>query len=138
MHTSHLVLTNKMSELDRLRDFLEDLANQWDIPPAVGMSVNLALEEAFANIVNYAFKDKLSHEIAFGFHKKDDQLVISISDHGQPFDPTNRPSPDLTLSAEDRPIGGLGIFLVNKIMDKVEYERKKNTNQLTLTKLIDQ
>ena len=138
MHTSHLVLTNKMSELDKLRDFLEDIASQWGIPPAVGMSVNLALEEAFANIVNYAFKDELPHEIAFRFQKKDDQLVISISDDGQSFDPTKKSAPDLTLPAEERPIGGLGILLVTKIMDKVEYKRMDNTNQLTLTKQINQ
>lgn len=138
METSQLVLTNKISELNKLRDFLEDIAEPWDIPPAVSMSVNLALEEAFANIVNYGFTDGGEHRITFCFKKQDKRLVISITDHGQAFDPTRQSPPDTSLPAEDRPIGGLGIFLVNKIMDKVEYERKKNTNQLTLTKLIDQ
>jgi len=63
-------------------------------------------------------------------------LKIEIIDDGLPFDPTNRPMPDVTLSAEDREIGGLGIYLIQQIMDTVKYSRIDNNNILTLTKNI--
>ncbi|MFP4468614.1 MAG: ATP-binding protein [Bacteroidales bacterium] len=138
MKTSQLYLTNKISELEKLRDFMEHIGAHWHIPSSVGMSVNLALEEAFANIVNHAFTDNKAHEIRFFFQMDGDQLVISITDDGQQFDPTKKEPPDLDLPAEERPIGGLGIYLIQKIMDRVEYNRIDHTNQLTLTKRIKQ
>jgi anti-sigma regulatory factor (Ser/Thr protein kinase) len=138
MKTAQLRLDNRISELDRLRGFLENtVVKQWSIPPAVGMSVNLALEEAFANIVQYAFDDQGPHEIELLFELRDKQLVITITDDGHTFDPTKKDAPDTTLPAGDRPVGGLGILLVRKIMDEVWYKRIDNINQLTLTKKIN-
>ncbi len=138
MKTAQLTLDNRISELDKLRELLEEtVVEQWGISPAVGMSVNLALEEAFANIVQYAFDDQEPHEIDLLFQLKDKQLVITIRDDGHAFDPTKKDAPDTSLPAGERPIGGLGIFLVKKIMDEVTYNRIDNINQLTLTKKIN-
>ncbi len=138
MRNFHLTLTNRISELYKLRKFLEDtVVGQWGIPPSVGMSVNLALEEAFANIVQYGYGVQGPHKIDLLFQMKDNQLVITITDDGQAFDPTKKDAPDTTLPAGARPVGGLGIFLVRKIMDTVAYKRINNMNQLILTKKIN-
>lgn len=137
METAHLKLTNAISELDKLRELIEGtVVGQWGLAPAVGMSVNLALEEAFANIVQYAFRDQGPHVIELFFQWNGNRLVVTITDDGHAFNPTKKEDPDTTLPAGERPIGGLGILLVRKIMDKVEYERTGNQNKLILTKTI--
>jgi len=138
MQTYTIKLLNKVSELDKIRDTLEKLVEDWGLPPALGMSVNLALEEAFTNIVNYAFEDRDPHDIDVSFLLNGDQMKITITDDGKHYDPTKQPDPDTGLPAEDRPIGGLGIFLIRKIMDRIDYRREGNKNHLILIKNIQQ
>ncbi len=138
METYTLRLTNKLSELDKIRDTLEELAAKWAIPPETGISVNLALEEAFTNIVNYGYNDNTDHEIEMVFTFDYDQLTISITDDATPYDPTRQPDPDIELSAPERPVGGLGVFLIKKIMDDVQYARNNDKNILTLKKKLNQ
>lgn len=127
-------LANRIDELETIRQGLEVLVSDWAIPPHLEIPLNLALEEAFTNVVNYAFDDDNTHEIIIQFKKKEGNLEVTITDDGQPFDPTERVDPDTALGAEERPVGGLGIFLIKKIMDHVEYRRSDNKNQLILTK----
>lgn len=138
MQEYKLRLENKISELDKIRDALEEMAAAWGLPPQVSMSVNLALEEAFTNIVNYAYDDDGRHEITLDFHMRDNELHIAIRDGGRPYDPTVQDEPDIALPATDRPIGGLGIFLIKKIMNEIRYERKDDKNQLFLKKTLTQ
>lgn len=138
MEAHQVTFANKISELDKLRDALENLCSRWDIPPAICMSVNLALEEAFTNIVNYAFDDQNPHEISMEFSHADNQLKVVITDDGKPYDPTLQKAPDISLPAADRPIGGLGVFLIRKIMDEISYKRTSNQNKLYLSKHINQ
>ncbi|MDD4032441.1 MAG: ATP-binding protein [Bacteroidales bacterium] len=133
-----LTLRNRVEELTRVEAFLEELATEWDLPVKLILNLNLALEEAVTNIMFYGYDDEEVHTILIDFTRQDDLLTISIMDDGHAYDPTARPDPDITLAAEDRPIGGLGIFLIKKIMDQVEYERKENKNYLTLNKRIEQ
>lgn len=100
-------------------------------------SLNLVLEEALTNIILYGLDNQSEHIIEIEFKKSDDQLFISLIDDGIAYDPTQKADPDLTLSVEDRPIGGLGIFLIKKIMNQVVYSRKENKNYLMLTKNIN-
>jgi anti-sigma regulatory factor (Ser/Thr protein kinase) len=129
-----LILANQLGELETIRASLDSLVKAWGIPASMEFSLNLALEEAFTNVVNYAFDDGKEHKIELGFKKQEGNLVITITDDGQPYDPTQTPEPDTGLDVRKRPIGGLGIFLVKKFMDKVEYRRIDNKNQLILTK----
>lgn len=131
-------LANRIDELETIRQGLEVLVSDWEIPPYMEIPLNLALEEAFTNIVNYAFDDNNIHEIIIQFRKAKGILEVTLTDDGQPFDPTARTDPDTGLGAEERPIGGLGIFLIKKIMDRVEYRRNDNKNQLILTKHLSQ
>ncbi len=100
------------------------------------MNINLALEEAVSNVIFYAFDDEKEHDIKIVISLENKNLSIEIIDDGKPFDPTARKQPDVSLPAEDRPIGGLGIFLIRKMMDNVTYNRHNNLNTLTLLKNI--
>lgn len=113
---------------------LETLAARWRLESALVMNLNLVLEEALSNIIFYAFRDQDVHKIRISITREGDRLTIRIRDDGIPFDPTAAPAPDTSLPAGERPIGGLGILLISKLMDNVHYARIDNQNVLTLTK----
>jgi len=96
--------------------------------------VKLAVEEAVVNAMNYAYPVGITGNIAVEAHYNQDVVKFVIIDSGKSFDPTKAAAVDTTLSAEDRPIGGLGIFLVRELMDSINYERVGGNNILTLTK----
>ncbi|MFA6127973.1 MAG: ATP-binding protein [Bacteroidales bacterium] len=127
---------NQMEELTRVEGFLEEIGDTWGLPMPLMLSINLVLEEALTNVILYGFDDENQHLIEIHFTLDRDRLGISIVDDGHEYDPTVKADPDITLPAEERPIGGLGIFLIKKIMDTVEYQRKDNKNYLILTKII--
>ncbi|MDD2380339.1 MAG: ATP-binding protein [Mariniphaga sp.] len=127
-----LIIKNNISELERLVAFLESLQNEWNIPASTIPSINLALEEALTNVIFYAFENDDEQEIKLDFKLNNNQLTMIISDNGKPYDPTTKTDPDINLSVKDRPVGGLGIFLIKQLMDEVSYQRKGNLNQLTL------
>jgi sigma-B regulation protein RsbU (phosphoserine phosphatase) len=98
------------------------------------MSLNLALEEAVVNVMNYAYPKGTVGTVTIDAEASDERLKFVITDQGAPFDPTAKEDADITLSVEDRPIGGLGIFLVRQLMDSINYERVNGCNVLTLRK----
>jgi sigma-B regulation protein RsbU (phosphoserine phosphatase) len=98
------------------------------------MSINLALEEAVVNVMTYAYPQETTGNVDIEAMANDERLKFTISDWGTPFDPTAQKEVDTTLSAEERPIGGLGIHLVRHIMDSINYERTDGKNVLTLRK----
>jgi serine/threonine-protein kinase RsbW len=131
-----IVLTNRLDELQKISGFIDDLADEWNLPFHLTMSLNLVLEEAFTNIVNYAYQDKDEHIIEIILENNGQALDITMKDDGIPYDPTMREDPDVTLPPEEREIGGLGIFLIKKMMDKVVYRRENNHNILMMNKII--
>jgi serine/threonine-protein kinase RsbW len=132
----HFVIENQVSELSRLAEEIEKLADKWKMPQALAMNINLVIEEAVTNIIFYAFTDSSKHEISITISVFNNILTIELTDNGIPFDPSSHQKPDITLTAEERDVGGLGIFLISQIMDEIHYARKKNQNILTLTKSI--
>jgi anti-sigma regulatory factor (Ser/Thr protein kinase) len=112
-------------------------------PPKICSQIGIVIDEIFSNIARYAYKpDKLSHASSGAAGDAavrisvDDKIIIEFEDTGLPYNPLENPDPDLTLGAEEREIGGLGLFMVKKIMDTVEYRREGNKNILTLRKNI--
>lgn len=99
--------------------------------PAV-FQLNLALEEAVVNVMNYAYGEEKGQPVILDMEAEGDTLTFILSDNGAPFDPTAAEDPDITLSAEERGIGGLGIFLVKQLMEEVHYERENEQNKLTM------
>lgn len=123
-----------MNELDRIVQWIEEIAEKFELSPGVVFNLNLVIEEAFTNIVNYAFTDLQKHSIEIQIELENQVLSLSITDDGIAYDPTLKEEPDITLRAEEREIGGLGIFLIRKIMDSVKYQRIDNKNVFTMWK----
>jgi serine/threonine-protein kinase RsbW len=132
--TEHFVIENRIGEIPLLAEKIEALADKWNLPMPLVMNINLVVEEALSNIIFYAFSDNKKHKIRMSFLLKKNLLTIRITDSGKAFDPTAQLQPDISLPAVERPIGGLGIFLISKIMDMVYYTRKNNRNTLILKK----
>lgn len=131
-----LVISNNIAELNRVVAFLDELEEVWMLPMTLMTPLNLVMEEALTNVIFYAYEEGSHNEISVDFYLSNNQLDIKITDSGKPFDPTAKADPDISLSVEDRPIGGLGIFLIRKIMDNVSYERVGQCNVLSMTKMI--
>lgn len=132
-----LMLHNDTRELQLLVDFVEALCREFELNQADSMSLQLALEEAVVNVMQYAFAPGTVGEIKISVEHDAGRLIFSIEDGGLPFDPTEVADADVLLSADQRKIGGLGIYIVRQIMDKVEYRRCGERNILRLTKTIN-
>ena len=131
-----LILQNEVAEISKLAIFIEELGEEFGLSPELVFNLNLVLEEAVSNVILYAYPKEEHQTISLIARKKDNQLIFVLTDSGKEFDPTQAPDADITLSAEDRPIGGLGIFLIRQIMNTVEYQRIEGKNFLTLVKLL--
>ena len=108
-----------------------------DCPLKAQMQIDVAVDEMLANITSYAYEDGTGDlTVRFDYDAGRSAAVITFMDSGKPFNPLEREDPDVTLSVEERQIGGLGIFLVKKTMDDMEYRRERDRNILTITKFI--
>ena len=129
-----IVLANEISEVSKLNDFIEEIGREFTIAPDVLFNLNLVLEEAVVNVINYAYPKEEHEFIYLSASMHEGSIVLVLTDTGKAFDPTAAPEADITLSADERQIGGLGIFLIRQIMNEVKYERIDGKNILTLEK----
>ena len=129
-----LTLTNDLKRVPRLNTFIDEVCEANGFDMATTMQINLAIEEAVVNVMNYAYPKGTKGDITIETKANKTELSFVISDTGKPFDPTAKAEVDITLSAEDRQIGGLGIHLIRQIMDHINYERVDGHNILTLIK----
>lgn len=129
-----LTLHNDIREIPQLSAFVESVCEEASLDMGVTMSLNLALEEAVSNVMMYAYPEGTVGRVVVEASLEEGCLVFVLRDKGKPFDPTAAPEADITLGVEERPIGGLGIFLVRQIMDSVRYVREGDENVLILTK----
>ncbi|MBQ5391717.1 MAG: SpoIIE family protein phosphatase, partial [Spirochaetales bacterium] len=132
-----LEIDAKVENLDQVLSFVDSRLEARDCPAGYMMNIDIAVEEIFVNIASYAYDGGPGKAwIRIGFEEYPHTMVLTFIDKGKPFDPVSKPDPDVTLSAEERKIGGLGIFMVKKSMDTMEYTRKDDSNILTITKKI--
>ena len=126
----------KFEFLDEIRDFVGDIARQNGFGSKEIYGIQLATDEAASNIIEHAYEHINDGvlELSCGF--KGGEITVILVDHGEPFDPSEIPMPDLKADLSDRKIGGLGIFLMRKLMDEVHYDSQpsKNSNTLTMSK----
>lgn len=132
-----LVLKNEISEISKLAIFIEELGEELGLTPDLVFNLNLVLEEAVSNVILYAYPKEEQQELSLSASISNNNLVFVLTDSGKEFDPTQAPDADITLSAEERQIGGLGIFLIRQIMNQVEYQRIDGKNVLTLGKQLN-
>ena len=135
--TETLTLHNDISEVPLLNNFIKAVASRLGFEPSTALELQLAVEEAVVNVMDYAYPPDTVGMVTVATTTDGQSMEIVISDSGTPFDPTKQEKADISLSVEERQIGGLGIFLVNEIMDTVSYERKDGKNVLTLTKQLN-
>lgn len=133
LHRS-LTLPNDVETIPQLNEFIDCTAEEIGLDMSLTMSLNLALEEAVVNVMEYAYPQGQKGNVDIDIKAYDHCLVFILTDQGVAFDPTQKEDADTTLSAEERPIGGLGIFLVRQLMDAINYERVDGMNILTLRK----
>ena len=129
-----IVLTNDISEVGKLNAFVEEIGNEFSLSSDIIFNLNLVLEEAVVNVINYAYPKEEHEFIYLSAYMHEGSIILVLTDTGKEFDPTLAPEVDITLSADERPIGGLGIFLIRQIMNEVKYERIDGKNILTLEK----
>ena len=132
---AELEVPAKTEKLPDLLSFLEETLDSLGCPEKAKMQISVAAEEIFVNIASYAYGPEDGTAAVFvGPADRPDTVRIVFQDSGRPFDPTQSADPDVTLPAEEREIGGLGIFMTKKLMDLVKYEYRDEKNILTLEK----
>ena len=124
-----------VDNLDTVIAFIDEELEEASCPPKIQMQIDLAVEEIFVNIANYAYHPETGPAtVRAEVHPDRSAVSITFIDYGVPYDPLAKADPDLSKSAEEREVGGLGIFLVKKTMDDIRYEYVNGSNILTIVK----
>ena len=126
-----LKLSPTLESMEQVTAFVEQELEAQDIPVKMIAQMNIAVDEIFSNIAKYSG----ASDVTVSVKVEEGRVILRFADNGYPYDPTKEPDPDTNLSTEERDIGGLGIFMVKKSMDTVDYEYHDGLNVLTLTKL---
>ena len=129
-----LVLQNDVKQVERLNALVKQVTDRLGIKKQLALKLKLAVEEAVVNVMEYAYPAGKTGDIHIHITSNGRRLKFIITDSGVSFNPTEALAADTSLSAEERPVGGLGIFLVRNLMDSINYERIDGKNVLTLRK----
>jgi anti-sigma regulatory factor (Ser/Thr protein kinase) len=125
----------KFEYLDEIREFVGAIAREGGFSDKDVYNIQLATDEAASNIIEHAYENISGGVLELSCGVRDDRITITLIDRGESFDPSEIPLPDLKADLSDRKIGGLGIFLMRKLMDEVHYEAKSDkSNVLTMSK----
>jgi serine/threonine-protein kinase RsbW len=125
-----------LGEVARVNAALAEFADAHAVPASIRRSMNVALDELLTNTLSYGFPGREIGEMTIEVELGTDRLSVTVTDDGGPFDPLGMDAPDTAPSVEERPIGGLGIHLVRRMMDEVSYHRRADRNVVTLAKLL--
>ena len=128
-----ILLGNRMEEIDRFTQAFTAFAKEHDVASPVIQKFCLSADDMLNNIISYSYTDEAKHEIKVEVVIYSNRMVMVISDDGQPFNPFGLNPPDTTLPLEERQIGGLGIHLVESLMDETDYQRHAGYNVVTLS-----
>ncbi|MBQ4428089.1 MAG: ATP-binding protein [Oscillospiraceae bacterium] len=131
---SELTLTATTENIAAVTAFVDEELEKLDCSMKAQMQIDVAIDELFSNIAFYAYENGGDATVRFDY--ADGVVTLTFIDSGKPYDPTKKDDPDTTLSAEERQIGGLGIFLVKKTMDSLDYRYEDGKNVLTIKKTI--
>jgi serine/threonine-protein kinase RsbW len=136
--TRHEMRTSSATEnLAKIRRFVRRAAEERDVPEKIVEQMILAVDEAASNIIRHAYRHDPGGEILIAAAFEDDRWIVTLRDRGVGFDPNNVRRPDMATYLKERRVGGLGLHLIRKLMDEVDYESGGDDyNQLTLTKNI--
>ena len=132
-----LTLAATVENIETVTEFVNAQLELMDCPIKAQMQIDIAIDELFGNIAHYAYNTEVgSATVRVEVSEAPLAVIITFIDNGVPYDPLGKDDPDITLSAEEREIGGLGIYMVKKSMDEITYEYKDGQNILTIKKNI--
>ncbi|NOQ19296.1 MAG: ATP-binding protein [Desulfobacterales bacterium] len=131
-HLSQIKLPANLENLQQLIESVSTCAKKQEFNPGKVTEIEIALEEALVNIINYAYQNSIGDIKVTSYLDDDNRFTIAIEDTGAHFDVLSMDQPNLTSKISERKIGGLGIFFIRKLMNEVLYQRKDNKNILTL------
>lgn len=127
-----------LENLDTVMAFVDKQLEEVGCSMKAQMQIDIAVEEVYVNIAHYAYNPEVGGvTIRVQIEEEPLAVILTFIDEGKPYDPLAKEDPDVTLAAEDRQIGGLGIFMVKKSMDNVSYEYSEGRNILTLKKKLE-
>ncbi|MGD9139341.1 MAG: SpoIIE family protein phosphatase [Desulfobacterales bacterium] len=132
-----LTVPNHVSENARVKQHFDTFAEHYNIPKQVRLKMHVVFDELLTNIISYAYPDGKEHDIGIKVELSADRLKVSMVDDGIPFNPLGVETPDTDLPLEEREIGGLGIHLVRRMMDKVSYRRRIDKNVITVYEYLE-
>lgn len=134
---NELTLEAAVENIPKVTAFVDEQLEALDCPMKAQMQIDVAIDELFSNIANYAYGlEKGNATVRVEIVEEPLSVCITFIDNGVAYDPLSKEDPDVTLSAEERGIGGLGIYLVKKTMDAIEYRYENGQNILTIKKNI--
>ena len=130
-----LTIAATVKNIGTVTDFVNEHLESYDCPMKAQMQIDIAIDELFGNIAHYAYNPETG-DATVRVEVVEDPLsvIVTFIDNGMPYDPLAKSDPDITLSAEEREIGGLGIYMVKKTMDDITYEYKDGQNILKIKK----
>ena len=131
-----ICIKNQIGELERVNQFVEEIGEELGLDMELQMNLNLVMEEMVSNIIFYAYPEGKTAEIELLAESDGKELTFVLSDQGREFDPTMKEDADPNVNPIDREIGGMGIYIVKNIMNKVTYQRLQGKNLLTMKKEI--
>ncbi len=134
--SKNILINNNLSEIERLSKAVAEFGKKNNLSSEVIYDVRLALEEVVSNIINYGFEDNYEHQISIEMNLQGETLTMKIKDDGKPFNPLEVKSTNLEKPFDEREIGGMGIYIVRKLMDNILYKREEGNNVLQLTKYL--
>lgn len=127
----------ELESLQVFRGFITECCARYDIPNDIVLDLKLAVDEACTNIIEHGYKGMDPGSIILSFRIESDRILVQITDFGHVFEPADAPKPDVEAALEDRPLGGLGLFLIYQTMDNIDYQSSDDGNTLTFTKYIE-
>lgn len=133
-----IIVRNDLSEIQRVGQMITNFVTAHHLPLQLIMDFTLVAEEVLTNVISYGFDDEKTHFIQLQMEATANEIVLTIEDDGRAYNPLSVPTPDVTAALQDRPLGGLGIYLVRQLMDHLDYRREANKNGLTMKKRIPQ
>lgn len=131
-----IALKNNVDELQKVASFVDEIAEEMNLSDELHMNLGLVLEEMVSNVIFYAYPEGTEATIELVAESDGKSLTFLLSDRGREFDPTQMESNDMDANPAERPLGGMGIFIVKNIMNHVSYQRLDGRNLLTMKKLI--
>ena len=132
--TKEITLINDLREITSVAGQIDEFCESNNLPSEISYAVNLAIEELLVNTITYAYDDESSHRIEVLVRLESKTLFVIVVDDGIAFDPTKSAAPEGIISIDEPDIGGLGILLINRMMDSVEYQRRADCNIIILSK----